>query len=181
MKTALAILLFATAACSTLADGPPATMEVRTPAGRRGANDLDAPTGLGGLVVKIEGIVQGQTRIFVADDFKTDIPPFRVPDLGAATVTVTLTQDGDMVAQGVSTWTLEPKAQWRVAIERSHHPSGVALEDEWPEDTAMRCFAFWCHRAWRFGIREDVANQEDESIWVLVWRWHLDECADVCP
>ena len=90
-------------------------------------NSLDDPTDMAGIEVEITGI--GQRMTFDAPDFRAGVEPFGVPNSGRIYVTVQLKQHGDNVAQGASSWILEPKVEWEVEIERSPYPIGAFIDE----------------------------------------------------
>ena len=139
-------------------------------------NGLDDPKGLAGLELDIGGAILPE-QFTATTGLGTQ---FVVPDGGTATVTARLVQDGRTVAEGTAEWGLESEIRWTLFVERApfHSYNGNASGVEPGEDP--RCGWFWCHSVWRFPIVEDVANYEDEALWLYLERVHPGECQDVC-
>lgn len=140
-------------------------------------NDLYDPKGLAGLELRIAGDLPTET--LTAADFAAPRNPFFiVPDVGTAILTVSLAQDGQVVAGGTEEWSLESEVEWALHVSRAPYCQSNGGFNEDPENP--KCLWFWCHRAWRFPIMEEFANYEDEALWVTLFRVHPDECQDVC-
>ncbi|MXY32260.1 MAG: hypothetical protein F4059_09705 [Gemmatimonadetes bacterium] len=142
-------------------------------------NSLDDPTDMAGIEVEITGI--GQSVTLDARDFKAGVERFGVPSSGRINVTVQLRQHDDIVAQGATSWVLEPEVEWEVELERSPYPIGAFIDEAEINEPRPRCGWWWCHGVWRFDIRADAVNYAGEALWLTVWRVHPDECADLCP
>ena len=181
MKAALATLFLAIASCSLLESEQEATLEIDLP-GERSLND---PRDLAGVTVEVRGT--GRPRTFYANDFKRpELPPFRVPDSGTATVSVQVVQDAEVVVQGSVSWELLPGTQWIMFVQRDQEPSGGwpfpedCNEEECPENTRLRCLDWYCRGIWRFAVHEDAARFERDSLWMWLYRVKPGECQDVC-
>ena len=138
---------------------------------------FDDPEGFAGLEVVISGDNM-RRRTYTASYFASaGETKFGVPDTGYATVTARIVQDGHIVAEVSKRWGLASKIQWSIDIERGPWPAGNGI----PKDLENpECVWFWCHEVWRSPLAEDVANYADEALWVTLYRYHPDECADVC-
>lgn len=138
---------------------------------------LDDPKGLAGLEVVIGGEDMGM-RTYTASYFaRGEEVKFKVPATGNASVTARIVQDGRTVAQISKQWALGSKIQWTLDVDRSPWPSGNGIPDNLERPV---CQWFWCHEVWRSPIAEGAANYADEALWVTLYRYHPDECADLC-
>ena len=194
MKATVALLVLAVFSSCSISESDSASLEVQVREGIYGGipwpgrpgefltidNSLYDVTDMAGIESEITGV--GIGIAFDAEDFKAAPPPFGVPDSGWISIITQLSQDGEIVAQGVSRWRLEPEVRWRAEYERRPHPldSGPLVGDRGGPDEGQICGANWCHSVWRFAIREDARNYEAEALWLTLWRVHPDECLDVC-
>ncbi len=140
-----------------------------------------AVTSWGGGLAGLEVTVQsgGDTWEFTAADLSTD--PFGVPESGTISVELRLRQDGAVVAEGTASWALEGDVEWTADVQRTPHPSGASVDEDFADHpNPVPCWWWWCYDAWRFDIAEDAVSEEGESLWLVVWRVHPDECQDVC-
>ena len=140
---------------------------------------LDDPKGYAGLEIVLAGAVE---RRYTAADFadSSKIGPFRVPDAGVVTLTARIVQDGQVVAEIGEHWGLESEVAWDLDISRSPYPGSEGFHGV-DELESPECFWFWCAFVWRSPITDEAANYEYEALWVVLYREHPDECADVCP
>ena len=139
-------------------------------------SDLDDPKGLAGVEIRVYW--QGSdTLTFTASNLPS--PGFEVPRDGSIWVDARLREQGEIVSEGTARWYLDRGAQWRVSVNRVPAPL-----DSGPEritgPNPIFCDWFYCHRLWRFELREDARNHPLEALWVLVYRSHPDECVDIC-
>ncbi len=194
MKATVAFLVLAVFPSCSIGESDSASLEVQVRQGTSSGvlwpgrlgqfltidNSLYDPADMAGIEAEITGI--GQRVVFDAEDFKAGIPPFGVPDSGWMNIVTHLRQDGEIVAQGVSRWRLEPKVRWRAEYERRPDPSdsGPLVRPRGGPDEGQICGVTWCYSAWRFEIREDARNYDVEALWLTLWRVHPDECLDVC-
>ena len=141
--------------------------------------DLNDPKGLAGLEVRVYW--QGSdTLMFTATDLPS--PSFEVPNDGSIWVEARLQQDGETVSEGRANWYLDPGAKWTVYVNRVKAPmTSGPHPDLLAGPNPIPCGWWWCHQLWRFELREDVRNRPLEALWLVVYRWHPDECADICP
>ncbi len=142
---------------------------------------LDDPKGFAGLEIVIDGDnmpSRTYTAAYLASS--PEDPKFRVPDTGFATVTVRIAQAGSIVAEISETWELSQKIQWLIFIHRTPYPPSEGFPGSPFDPRDPECVWFWCFRVWRSYIAEDAANYEGEALWVVLNRYHPDECADVC-
>ena len=131
--------------------------------------------GLAGLEVTVQS--GGDTWEFTAADLSTD--PFEVPESGTISVELRLRQGGVAVAEGTASWSLEGDVEWTAEVDRTPNPGFVGeLFADHPNP--VPCYWWWCYDTWRFDIAEDAVGEEGESLWLIVWRVHPDECVDVC-
>ena len=183
--TALAVLLLATVSCSLIAgegEEQQASLELIVPL----RSSLGDPAGMAGIRVEVTGA--GPTRVYRAADFMgPKLQPFPVPDSGRITVAVQVEQDGETVAQGSASWNLRTGARWWMEIERGyrarlgHTDRDECNENECPQNRRLQCINWYCQGTWRFGVREDAAQVERESLWMTLFRMLPGECADICP
>lgn len=176
----LVVLLLAVAACSVGESEPEASLELIV---RARDSRLDDPADMGGFRVEITGA--GPTKVYQAPHFKgPDMPPFRVPDTGQATVSTQIEQDDEIVVQGSLSWELLPGTRWTLFIERAPELRAYGFPDcdlgECPENTRIVCLGWYCRGAWRFAVREDAARVEHDSLWMVLHRVMPDECEDIC-
>ena len=136
--------------------------------------EIGNPKGLAGLEIRVDN------RVFTAADLPS--PRFEVAERGTMHFTVTLRQEGIVAAEGSGSWALEPDVEWELEVERAIYPSGAPpghpptnLHTPNPD-----CYWFWCSKVWRWELKEGLLNQEDEALWITLWRVHPDECVDVC-
>ena len=194
--TLLAALCIAVPSCSILVAPQDATLHVivhssemsmRWPLDDSGrevtlVNALDDPHGFAGLELEIAGA--GPRMTFTAADFATAErqPKFGVPDSGDVTFRARLTQDDHVVAEGSGSWNLEPQVEWRLIVSRTPLPInqrfGFSMDDIEHENPP--CAWFGCIRNWRFPVTDSAANCEHEALWLSLYRYHPDECMDVC-
>lgn len=167
----------AVAACgSLLGVSRDASLAVTVGTGR--SNGLDDPNGLASLEVEVEtgGRGVGQ-RVFTAEDLPS--APFEVPESGAIEIGLRLRLEGRVVSMGRARWDLEPDVEWEAEIARDSFPLNALVENV-TGPNPIRCAWFWCYEVWRFEIDAAARNYEDEALWLTIWRFHPDECADVC-
>ena len=118
----------------------------------------------------------GEDKAFAASDLPSDC--FVVPEVGLGSMDVTLAQDGEIVAEGSASWEFSRNSWWKIDIDRGVD-SPQHFED-WPETNPRTCTWFWCHSVWGFPIHPDAANSEGETVWIVIWHYIRDECADIC-
>ena len=142
-------------------------------------NSLDDPRGFAGLELEITGV--GPRVTLAAADFAVadDQPKFSVPDSGALRFFARLTQDGRVVAEGSGSWNLDPRAEWRLTVNRAPFPEDQPMRLDEIEKRDPPCVWFGCIRNWRFPITADAANYEYEALWLSLYRSHPDSCGDV--
>ena len=139
--------------------------------------ELDDPKSLAGLEIRVSW-PGSDTLMFTAAHIPSH--EFEVPSDGDIWVDALLRQDGEIVSEGSARWSLDPGARWSVYVNRIPAP----FESD-PEritgPNPIRCADWWCYDLWRFELQEDVRNHPAEALWLVVYRWHPDECADICP
>ena len=136
--------------------------------------DIGDPKGLVGLEVQVDN------RVFTAADLPSE--RFEVAEHGTINFAVALRQEGIVAFEGHGSWALEPDVEWELEVERAVYPSGAPpghpprnLHSPNPD-----CYWFWCSKVWRWELKEEMLNDEDEALWVTLWRVHPNECVDVC-
>ena len=139
-------------------------------------SDLDDPKGLAGIEIRVSW-PGSDTLTFTATDLPS--PEFEVPNDGSIWVDARLRQNGEIVSEGSANWYLDPGAEWTVFVNRVPAPLHSA-PDRITGPNPVPCAWWWCHQLWRFELREDVRNHTLEALWLLVYRSHPDECADIC-
>ena len=173
-------LSLACAACDLLTETRVATLELTIPSTSREEwhTATDDPNGLAGLKIQLSGTVSDS---FVANEFP--VAPFSVPLSGTIHIAVSLHQGSEPVAHREVDWTLRSDAtRWELQVSRTPSPrnamvDGADLENRNPDP---RCGWFWCHRVWRVEIDEDARNYDDEALWLVLWKFDDDSCADIC-
>lgn len=90
-----------------------------------------------------------------------------VPGSGEVSVFVRLRQNGIVVAEGQTSWTLQSGVNyWLVLVERAPN-SALSAGDSEP----LRCGVPLCHRIQRIEINENARNYPDEALWLQVERY----------
>jgi len=137
---------------------------------------LDDPAGLAGIEIEVLGI--GQTvRVTAADFFilqgSMATRQVGVPDSGTISVIVTLTQNGDVVAEGAASWLLEPEVEWGIGIYRAPYLPSEGLLEHTESPPCLESLG--CYKRWRIPIRDDAVNYEGEALWVRLTRSEICE------
>lgn len=193
MHALLAAVLLVVGCSNPFATGPDPTLEVSVTSrdylvrNRPGdtarvlvRQGFENPEGFAGLEIVIGGDNMPMRTYTAAYLASNPEPKFRVPDTGFATVTARIVQDGRTVAEISETWGLSQKIQWSLFIHRTPYPPSEGFPGSPFDPRDPKCVWFWCFKVWRSYIAEDAANYEGEALWVVLNRYHPDECADVC-
>ena len=141
-------------------------------------SDLADPKGLAGIeaAVVIEGTVwpDGPEMLFTAADLAdtaAGMPGLGLVDHYPTRLAVDVRLHQGRVAQGRVEWEIKQMSLWELWIERSLYPEGDSTDLESPQcPTSGGPPSGECRGIWRFPVAEDVANVEDEALWLVLWR-----------
>lgn len=133
-------------------------------------NSLTDSTGMAGL--EFEVFTPDYHATLTADsiappnEYPGDYVHINVPESGEVSIFVRLRQNGVVVAEGHTAWTLDSGVNtWMVLVARAPYASNAT-----PELGSTRCGAPWCHQIRRIEIDENARNYPDEALWLQVER-----------
>ena len=130
------------------------------------------------LRVTLAGAVK---RTFTTEDFPVE--RFLVPDHGQVFVEGSLLNTHNPIASGTADWALEPDISWRLDFGRAgatNPPIAGIPPDNNPDDTIEYCRWVGCLGFWRFEIDERYRNYDEESFWLVLWRFPRCPQGSVC-
>ncbi|MCE2399146.1 MAG: hypothetical protein J4F34_09005 [Gemmatimonadetes bacterium] len=137
-------------------------------------SDLADPKGLAGIeaAVVIEGTVwpDGPEMLFTAADLAdtaAGMPGLGLVDHYPTRLAVDVRLHQGRVAQGRVEWEIKQMSLWELWIERSLYPTDLESPQCPPSGGPP---SGECRGIWRFPGAEDVANVEDEALWLVLWR-----------
>lgn len=134
-----------------------------------GNNSLADPAGLAGLEVR----VMGQT--LTAGDLEfgsTTKARWEVDESGQVQVSLRLVQQGQVVAQGDTSWSLRPKTEWLVVVSRGIAPpqggGNYTIDDVTNPTCESLSIVSLCDGVLRMRIEDSAASFLEEGLW-LYW------------
>ena len=133
---------------------------------------------LAGLHLTLTGAAK---RTFTTKDFPVE--RLLVPDHGQVFVGVSLLDTNGPIASGTADWALEPDISWRLDFGRAgatNPPIAGIPPDNNPDDTIEYCGWVGCRGFWRFEIDGRYRNYEEESFWLVLWRFPRCPRGSVC-
>ena len=133
-------------------------------------NLLTDSAGLAGLEIELFTPDSRNITLTAASfSSRTGTERISVGESGTVRLFARLRQNGVVVAEGHTSWTLRSDVEeWRVLVQRAPMAPGMNLDDL--DSPNPRCRVPWCHKIRRIVIWEDARNYRAEALWLEVDR-----------